>query len=104
MANLQHSAIASHRGLTASQVIENRSKYGSNVLTPAEREPWWRLLLEKFDDPIIRILMIAAFIAIGVGFINGEHFEGIGIVIAILLATTLAFLNEFKGRQRVRYS
>ena len=99
MANSQHSRIIAHKGLKAAQVIENRNKYGANVLTPAEREPWWRLLLEKFDDPIIRILMIAALIAIGVGFINGEHFEGIGIVIAILLATTLAFLNEYKAEK-----
>ncbi|EKD81989.1 MAG: hypothetical protein ACD_39C01533G0001, partial [uncultured bacterium] len=97
MASSQHSRNTSHKGLKAAQVIENRNKYGANTLTPAEREPWWRLLLEKFDDPIIRILMIAAFIAIGVGFVNGEHFEGIGIVLAILLATTLAFLNEYKA-------
>ncbi len=85
------------KGLTPVQVEESRQKCGANILTLAEREPWWRLLLEKFDDPIIRILMIAATIAIGVGFINGEYFEGIGIVIAILLATTLAFLNEYKA-------
>ena len=97
MASSQHSRNTAHKGLKAAQVIENRNKYGANTLTPAEREPWWRLLLEKFDDPIIRILMIAAFIAIGVGFVNGEHFEGIGIVLAILLATTLAFLNEYKA-------
>lgn len=99
MASLQHKSITSHKGLNTAQVIENRSKHGANVLTPAEREPWWRLLLEKFDDPIIRILMIAALMAIGVGFINGEYFEGIGIVIAILLATTLAFLNEYKAEK-----
>lgn len=85
------------KGLTALEVEENRKKFGANILTPAERDPWWKLLLEKFDDPIIRILMIAAVIAIGVGFINGEYLEGIGIVIAILLATILAFLNEFKA-------
>lgn len=85
------------QGLTSLQVVESREKYGANLLTPPEREPWWRLLIEKFDDPIIRILMIAAVIAIMVGFINGEYFEGIGIIIAILLATTLAFLNEYKA-------
>ncbi|MDD3146639.1 MAG: calcium-translocating P-type ATPase, PMCA-type [Candidatus Riflebacteria bacterium] len=85
------------KGLTSLQVIENRRKFGPNVLTPPEREPWYRLLLEKFDDPIIRILMIAAFIAIAVGLVNGEYFEGIGIIIAILLATTLAFINEYKA-------
>lgn len=87
------------KGLTLAQVEENRKQYGANVISPPEREPWWRLLLEKFDDPIIRILMIAAFIAIGVGIINGEYFEGVGIIIAILLATTLAFLNEYKAAQ-----
>lgn len=84
-------------GLNAAQVEANRKKFGENILTPAERDPWWKLLLEKFDDPIIRILMIAAVIAIGVGIFNGEYFEGIGIVIAILLATVLAFLNEYKA-------
>lgn len=85
------------KGLTSLQVVENRRKFGANILTPPEREPWYRLLFEKFDDPIIRILMIAALIAIAVGFINGEYFEGIGIILAILLATTLAFINEYKA-------
>ena len=97
MATEDKTVTAVLQGLSLSQVEENRRKYGSNVLTPAERDPWWKLLLEKFDDPIIRILMIAAIIAIGVGLINGEYFEGIGIIIAILLATTLAFLNEYKA-------
>ena len=85
------------KGLTADEVAESRKKYGANVLTPPPRNPWWMLLLEKFDDPIIRILMIAAIIAIGVGTINGEYLEGIGIIIAILLATVLAFFNEYKA-------
>lgn len=85
------------KGLTSEEVIASREKHGSNVLTPAPRDPWWVLLLEKFDDPIIRILMIAAVVAIGVGTIHGEYLEGVGIVIAILLATILAFANEFKA-------
>ena len=99
MAISQQNKTTSQKGLSSAQVLENRNKYGANVLTPAERDPWWRLLLEKFDDPIIRILMIAALIAIAVGFVNGEYFEGIGIVIAILLATTLAFINEYKAEK-----
>jgi Ca2+-transporting ATPase len=87
------------KGLTSQQVLDNRKKYGINQLTPPEREPWWRLLLEKFDDPIIRILMIAAVIAIMVGFVHGEYFEGIGIIVAILLATTLAFVNEYRANK-----
>ncbi|MBF0101898.1 MAG: calcium-translocating P-type ATPase, PMCA-type [Desulfobacterales bacterium] len=86
-------------GLTQAEVLESRKKYGTNVLTPAKRDPWWKLFLEKFDDPIIRILIIAAVIAIGVGAAHGEYFEGIGIMIAIFLATFLAFINEYKANK-----
>lgn len=52
-----------YQGLTSEEVKLNRQKYGANVLTPPEREPLWKLFLEKFEDPVIRILMIAAAIA-----------------------------------------
>jgi Ca2+-transporting ATPase len=97
--NSRNTSNTTLQGLTPEQVEENRRLHGTNILTPSERDPWWKLLLEKFDDPIIRILMIAAVIAILVGTINGEYFEGIGIVIAILLATVLAFLNEYKAEK-----
>lgn len=87
------------KGLSGPQVAESRRKNGANVMTPPKRDPWWKLFLEKFDDPVIRILMIAAVIAIGVGAMHGEYLEGIGIIIAVLLATTLAFLNEFKANR-----
>ncbi len=84
-------------GLTSEQVKFNRKKYGTNVLTPPKRDPWWKLYLEKFADPVIRILIIAAIIAIGVGIVEGEYIEGLGIVVAILLSTTIAFINEYKA-------
>jgi Ca2+-transporting ATPase len=86
-------------GLTLSEVEESRRQHGANILTPPERDPWWKLFLEKFDDPVIRILIVAAVVAISVGIFHGEYLEGIGIVIAILLATILAFLNEHKANK-----
>jgi P-type Ca2+ transporter type 2C len=86
-------------GLTSKEVKVNRQKYGVNVLTPPKRDPLWKLFLEKLEDPVIRILMIAAAIAISVGIFEGEYAEGLGIVAAILLATTLAFVNEYKADQ-----
>ncbi|MCA8992452.1 MAG: cation-translocating P-type ATPase [Planctomycetaceae bacterium] len=86
-------------GLSSSQVEAQRKAHGTNVITPPERDPWWKLFLEKFDDPVIRILLIAAVIAIAAGMLNGEFIEGIGIIIAVLLATGLAFINEFKANQ-----
>jgi len=87
------------RGLTSGEVEESRSRYGSNVLTPPVRTPWWKQYLQKFDDPVIRILVIAALVATGTGLINGHYIEGIGIICAILLSTGIAFLNEFRANR-----
>ena len=86
-----------YQGLTTEEVEKSRAKHGKNVLKPPEREPWWQLYLEKFEDPIIEILCIAAVIAIAVGVVEGDYIEGLGIMVAIILATTLAFINEYKA-------
>ena len=61
-------------GLTSAEVEASRREFGSNELTPPKRDPWWVLFLEKFEDPVIRILMVAAFVAIMVGFFEGEGY------------------------------
>lgn len=85
------------KGLTAAEVEASRARHGANVLTPPERDPIWKQFLEKFDDPIIRILLLAAAISIAVGAVSGHYAEGIGIIVAILLATGMAFWNEYKA-------
>ncbi len=85
------------RGLTDIQVTASRAEHGTNVLTPPPRTPWWKEYLSKFDDPVIRILMIAAGIAIAVGALDGKIAEGFGILAAIFLATFLAFWNEHRA-------
>ena len=82
-------------GLSSDEIIQNRKKYGANIMPPPVREPWWKQFLSKFHDPVIRILIIAALIAI----CTGEFIEGSGIVAAVLLATLLAFLNEFRAEK-----
>lgn len=88
-------------GLNDSQVKESRDRHGPNILTPASKNPWWIDYLEKFEDPVIRILLVAAFIAIIAGFFHGDYIEGIGIIVAILLATALAYINEYKAEQEL---
>lgn len=100
MAKTQH-----YTGLTDAQVSESRMKYGVNILTPKEKVPLWRLFLEKFGDPLIIILLFAGALSIGISCYeywglgkNGQVFiEPIGIFIAILLATGLAFIFELKA-------
>ncbi|MCF7935997.1 MAG: calcium-translocating P-type ATPase, PMCA-type [Synergistales bacterium] len=85
------------QGLTEKEVRTRREQYGTNVLTPPERDPWWKLFLEKFDDPIIRILLVAAVIALVSGWFEGSMIEGFGILTAVFLATFVAFINEYKA-------
>jgi P-type Ca2+ transporter type 2C len=138
------------RGLSSSQVAESAAAHGRNVLTPVQQEPLWRKLLEKFNDPIIRILLSAALLsmsvdllthgaedgyatsigAIGAGIalfavflssqsrrqllpvafissallllvagLTGGHllYEGIAVMIAVFLATGVAFISEYKS-------
>jgi len=89
-----------YTGLSSAQVIESRKKYGSNLLTPPKRESLWKLFLEKFEDPIIRILLIAAFLSLGIAFVHQEFAETIGIFCAIFLATGVAFWFEMDANKK----
>ena len=82
------------QGLTESEVAQSRQQHGENVLTPPKRKSLWRLYLEKYDDPIIRILLVAAAISLCLAFVNGEYIETIGIILAIFFATTVGFYFE----------
>ena len=96
-----------YTGLTDAQVLESRKKYGSNVLTPPEKESLLKLYLGKFEDPLIIILMVIGVFAVGVSCYEywGLHedftvfFEPIGIFVAILLATGLGFYFELKAQK-----
>lgn len=82
------------QGLTSTEVEQSRASHGSNSLTPVPKTSMWRLLLEKFEDPVIRILIIAAFLSLGISFVHGEYYETIGIFCAIFLSTGIAFWFE----------
>ena len=58
--SVQTSTSTPQTGLASVEVKERRRLHGANVLTPPERDPWWRQFLDKFNDPVIRILMQAA--------------------------------------------
>jgi len=87
-------------GLTDSEVTESRKLHGTNLLTPPQKEPVWKLFIEKFKDPIIRILLIAAFLSLGISFVHNEFAETIGIFFAIFLATGVAFWFELDASNK----
>lgn len=84
----------STQGLTEEQIVESRQQHGNNVLTPPKTTPLWKLYLNKYTDPIIQILLIAAFISLALAIIEGDFIETIGIFVAIFFATTIGFYFE----------
>ena len=88
------------QGLNPEEVVQSREKYGENLLTPPKRESVWKLFIDKFNDPIIKILLVAACLSLIVAFIDGEFAETIGIFFAILLATGVSFWFEYDAKKR----
>ena len=87
-------------GLSDKQVQESRETYGWNLLTPPKRPSMWKLYLEKFNDPVIRILLVAAFFSFIISMIEGEYAETIGIFFAIFLATGIGFYFEYDANKK----
>src|SRR6476469_8544529 len=106
-------------GLTDAQVADSRARFGANRLTPLPRQPVWKKFLEKFDEPIIKILLAASLLkivvdlfeaspltgavalgAVWVGVsigIGHPSFEGLAVMVAVVLATGVAFLSEYRS-------
>ncbi|MBO5795914.1 MAG: calcium-translocating P-type ATPase, PMCA-type [Bacteroides sp.] len=90
-----------HRtGLTDEEVLQSRSKHGDNVLTPPKRPSLWKLYLEKFEDPVVRVLLVAACFSLLISIFENEYAETIGIILAILLATGIGFYFEYDANKK----
>ena len=89
-------------GLSDLEVAESRRRHGSNVIAPPREEPAWKLLAEKFRDPIIKVLLLAAVLSLIIGFVQSDFTESAGILCAIVLATCVGFFFEWDARQRFR--
>ena len=88
------------KGLTDQEVLQNRQKYGANLLTPPKRPSIWKLYLEKFQDPVIKILLVAAAFSLLISIIENEYAETIGIFFAIFLATGIGFYFEYDANKK----
>ena len=90
------------QGLTPEEVAASRAAHGENIITPQRDDSAWRLLAEKFRDPIIIVLLVAAALSLAMAFMEGNFTETIGILCAILLATCVGFLFEWDAMRRFR--
>ena len=100
MITLQDLAHFSIDGLSPDAVLDSRKQYGKNELKPPKRIPVWRQYLEKYNDPIIRILLVAVALSAAVALIEGNSLiETMGIALAVILATSIAFLTEYRSNR-----
>ena len=88
------------QGLTAAEVLQSRQEHGENVLTPPKQQSKWRLYLEKYEDPMVRILLVAALVSLALSFVKQDFVETLGIIAAIILATTVGFYFECDAARR----
>ena len=89
-----------HVGLTDDEVRKSRTEHGVNLLTPPKRPSLWKLYLEKFEDPVVRVLLVAAFFSLIISMVENEYAETIGIIAAILLATGIGFFFEYDANKK----
>ena len=89
-----------HVGLTDDEVRKSRAEHGANLLTPPKRPSMWKLYLEKFQDPVIRVLLVAAVFSLVISIIENEYAETIGIFFAIFLATGIGFYFEYDANKK----
>lgn len=87
-------------GLKDNEVLTSRNTHGENTLTPPKRTPLWRLYIDKYKDPIIQILLVAVVISLALACISGDYIETLGIVFAIILATTVGFYFEMDAAKK----
>ena len=89
-----------HMGLTDEEVLKSRAQHGDNLLTPPKRPSLLKLYLEKFEDPVVRVLLVAALLSLVISIIENEYAETIGIIVAILLATGIGFFFEYDANKK----
>jgi Ca2+-transporting ATPase len=89
-----------HQGLNEEEVKQSRAEFGANILTPPARPSLWKLYLEKFEDPVIRVLLVAAVFSLIISIAGNEYAETVGIIAAILLATGIGFYFEYDAGKK----
>ena len=90
------------QGLTSEQAAESRRLHGVNVITPAAEDSAWRLFADKFRDPLIRVLLVAALLSFGIAVVERDFLEPVGILCALVLATCVGFVFEWDAMRRFR--
>ncbi|KAJ7961752.1 Calcium-transporting ATPase [Quillaja saponaria] len=67
------------KGLSSFEVEKRLQKYGWNELAKEKGKPLWQLVLEQFDDMLVKIFLVAAFISFILAYLHGSESEESGL-------------------------
>merc|ERR1712073_172985 len=84
------------RGLSQDQVKKNKEKYGPNELPAEEGKSIWQLVLEQFDDLLVKILLLAAIISFVLAFFEDDD-DSITAFVEPFVILTILIANAIVG-------
>jgi Ca2+-transporting ATPase len=95
------------RGLSSAAARERLAQYGPNELQSQAAPPWWRRLLEQFQDTLVIILLVATLISFVEWWLQNPRetslpYEGIVILTIVVLNALLGFVQESRAEQAVQ--
>ena len=87
-----------YTGLSEQEVRDSRNQHGSNAVTTQDVETFWDKLIANLKDPIIMILIVALLVTLALAALGfAPWYEGLGIAIAVVLATLVATFSEYSN-------
>ncbi len=95
------------RGLTQAEARQRLGRYGPNRLEGAPETPWWRHLLEQFQNMLVIILLAATAISVIEWLLQDPRetalpYEAIVIMAIVVLNAVLGFIQESRAERSVR--
>ncbi|XP_020598290.1 calcium-transporting ATPase, endoplasmic reticulum-type isoform X2 [Phalaenopsis equestris] len=96
---LKEYSVKLEKGLSLYEVEKRRERYGWNELRKEKGKPSWQLILEQFDDVLVKILLVSAFISFVLAYLQGteSNHSGFEVYVEPLVIILILILNAVVG-------
>lgn len=86
-----------NEGLNDAQVLAAQEKHGKNELPHEEGQSLFSLILEQFDDPLVKILLAAAFVSLVLAYFEEDPEEQLTAYVEPFVILVILILNAAVG-------
>ncbi|PRZ23919.1 cation-translocating P-type ATPase [Flavobacterium granuli] len=81
-------------GLNDTEVLNSRSKFGTNEQIQKQKHKWWLAIFELFKDPMLLLLIAVAILY----FIMGQNDEAYFMLVALVAVSGISFYQDNRSR------